>query len=98
MSPNLLLNGYDVDLLEKVALLEVSMTSLKGRATQFLSHIREGVELTQAAIAYAQQRQMESTDRSRRPAERFWVGDEVWFSLRHVKTDRPSRKLDWLQA
>ena len=22
----------------------------------------------------------------------------MWFSLRHVKTDRPSRKLDWLQA
>jgi hypothetical protein len=26
------------------------------------------------------------------------VGDEVWLSLRSIKTNRPSRKLDWVNA
>ena len=98
MSPNLLLNGYHADLLERVELPSISQNTPQGRAVHFLDHLKRGTELAQAAIAWAQQRQQESTDQSRRPAERFRPGDSVWFSLRNVKTNRPSRKLDWLQA
>lgn len=98
VSPNLLLNGYNVDLLQTITLPNESQHTPQGRAVHFLDHLRQGAELTQAAIAFVQQRQQESTNRARRPAERFQVGDRVWFSLRNVKTDRPSRKLDWLQA
>ena len=98
MSPNLLLNGYHADLLERVPLPSMSKNTPQGRAVHFLDHLKRGTELAQAAIAWTQQRQQEASDVSRRPAEKFRVGDKVWFSLRNVKTNRPSRKLDWLQA
>ena len=98
ISPNLLLHGYNLDLLQGAMLPEVSSTMPKGRAAQFVGHLKEGLELAQAAIAYAQQRAQESADRSRRPAEKYEVGDKVWFNLRHVKTNRPSKKFDWLRA
>ena len=37
-------------------------------------------------------------ERARQPAEQFCIGDKVWFCLKNVKTDRPSKKLDWLNA
>jgi hypothetical protein len=98
VSPNLLLNGYTAELLQKTELPDESRTTPKGRAVQFLDHLKRGSDLAQAAIAFTQQRQQDTTNRSRRPAERFEIGDKVWFSLRNVKTNRPSRKLDWLQA
>jgi len=97
VSPNLLLNGFAVDTLQKVHIEEGSRHSQKGAAVQFLHHLKEGAQLAQAAIAFTQQRQQESTNRARRPAERFRVGDKVWFSMRNVKTNRPKKKLDWLQ-
>jgi len=97
MSLNLLLNGYDLDLLGRIDLPETTKKSEKGSAVHFLDHLKRDVELTQAAIAWTQQRVKEASDLSRRPAERFKVGDKVWFSLRNVKTNRPSKKLDWLQ-
>jgi len=98
MSPNLLLNGFHADLLERIPVPSISQNTPQGRAVHFLDHLKQGTELAQAAIAWAQQRQQEATDQSRRPAEQFRKGDSVWFSLRNVKTNRPSRKLDWLQA
>lgn len=98
VSPNRLINGFDVDTIQMAFHPETSRLSPKGRAVAFLNHLKEGIELTQSAIAFAQQRQREGADRSRRPAERFKVGDKVWLSLRNIKTNRPSRKLDWLYA
>jgi transposase InsO family protein/predicted aspartyl protease len=98
MSPNLLLNGYTISAIQAPVGTTRSRTNPKGRAVLFAEHLRDGMMLTQAAIAYAQQRQQDATNRSRRPAEKFRVGDKVWFSMRNVKTVRASRKLDWLQA
>lgn len=97
-SPNRLLHGFDVELVQRVPTDEASRTSPKGRAALFLEHLREGQDIAQAAIAYTQQRQRESTETSRRPAELYRVGDKVWLTLRHIKTNRPSRKLDWVAA
>jgi hypothetical protein len=37
---------------------------------------------------------------SRLPArnKRFQIGDKVWLKLKNIKTDRSSKKLDWLNA
>jgi transposase InsO family protein len=98
VSPNLLLNGYTADLLQKIHVPQENTNTPKGGAAKYLEHLKQGAELAQAAIAFNQQRLQEATNRSRRPAERFQVGDKVWFSMRNVKTNRPSHKLDWLQV
>ncbi|MBD2359459.1 DDE-type integrase/transposase/recombinase [Tolypothrix sp. FACHB-123] len=95
LSPNKILNGFEVDMVQLKHVDEPSAWSEKGRAVQWITHLQEGIDLAQAAIAWAQQRTQETTDASRRPAEQFRVGDMVWLSMRHVKTDRSSKKLDW---
>lgn len=42
---------------------------------------------------HAQNCQKRQADKHRRPVD-FDVGDSVWLSLRHYRTDRPSKKLD----
>ena len=49
-------------------------------------------------MAAAHEQQEEHVNRSRQVAEQFRVGDKVWLRLKNVKTDRPSKKLDWLNA
>lgn len=98
VSPNFLLHGYDLSPIQQTEVPTAPSTTPAGQAMNFLRHLKEGMEWTQAAIAYAQQRQQEDANRSRRPAERFKVGDEVWLSLRNIKTNRPSKKLDWVNA
>jgi hypothetical protein len=98
VSANYLLHGYDMSPIQHAEMPAAPASTPQGRAANFLHHLKEGTEWTQAAIAYAQQRQQENANRSRRPAERFEVGDEVWLSLRSIKTNRPSRKLDWVNA
>lgn len=98
MSPNKALHGFDMAPIQEPPRVRESKTSAKGRAVAFINHLREGTDLAQAAIAFAQQRAQDSTNRQRRPAEKFRVGDSVWLSLRNVKTNRPSKKLDWVMA
>ena len=53
-----------------------------------LSHLHEELSLTQAI-------QSEQANRSRIPAPIFKEGDYVWLDTRNIRTERPSRKLDW---
>ncbi|KAI6622526.1 hypothetical protein MCOR07_011848 [Pyricularia oryzae] len=96
-SPNKLLLGFDIEAVPNAAPpSKAPASSPKARATRFLEHLREGSELAQAAIAYNQQRQEAGANESRRPAERFRVGDEVFLNLRNIRTNRPCRKLDYI--
>lgn len=97
VSPNRLLNGFEVRTIPGPLDMTASAASPKGRAALFLDHLREGVNLAQSAVAFVQQQQEASANRRRRPAEVFRVGDQVWLSLRNLKTNRPSKKLDWLR-
>lgn len=49
-------------------------------------------------MASAQERQEEYANRARQVAEQFEVGDKVWLCLRNIRSNRPSKKLDWLNA
>ena len=49
-------------------------------------------------MAAAQQVQEEVTNRHRQQSPSFQVGDKVWLSLRNIRTDRPTKKLDAKQA
>ncbi|KAM3548776.1 hypothetical protein ARSEF4850_009223 [Beauveria asiatica] len=98
MSPNFLLHGYNKDLVRLRSAPAAPPKSPTGRAIAFVEQIRQGVELAQAAIAFTQQRQKDSADKARRPAEVFRKGDRVWLSLRNIATSRPSKKLDWVRS
>ena len=60
-----------------------------------LTNARDWAE---AAITVAQQTQEQHANRHRQPAAQFKVGDKVWLNLKNVKTDRPSKTLDWRHA
>jgi hypothetical protein len=64
----------------------------------FVGKLKEATEVAQAAIAIAQERQEHYANQNRQPAERFRVGDKVWLRLKNIRTDRPSKNLDWLNA
>ena len=68
------------------------------RGEAFVAKLKEAVEVAQAAMATAQELQEEYANRARQVAEQFRVGDKVWLRLNNVKTDRPSKKLDWRNA
>jgi hypothetical protein len=46
-------------------------------------------------MTWAQATYSEQANKSRIPAPKLEVGDEVWLLRRHVKTTRPSTKLDY---
>jgi transposase InsO family protein len=50
----------------------------------------------QAAMAEAQEQQAEYANRKRSAADSFQPGDRVFLRLRHIRSERPSKKLDWL--
>jgi transposase InsO family protein len=101
ISPFFLTHGYDVDLLGLAGRREELRTtgnSPVARGEAFVAKLKEAVEVAQAAMATAQERQEESANRARQVAEQFRVGDKVWLRLGNVKTDRPAKKLDWRNA
>lgn len=101
ISPFFATHGYDVDL---VALtrgregLRVNGRSPIARGEAIVAKIKEAVQFAQAAMAAAQERQEHYANRNRQPAERFQRNDKVWLRMKNIKTDRPSKKLDWLNA
>lgn len=96
VSPNRLLNGFDISPVDKVEVSGAPSDSPKGRAVAFLEHLKAGQDMAQAAMAFVQQGQERSANKRRRPAPRFEIGDKVWLSLRNIKTERACKKLDWL--
>jgi hypothetical protein len=64
------------------------------KADNILNKLKMAREWAQAAMAMAQEKQEEATNRYRDQAVRYKVGDKVWLSLENLRTDRPSKKLD----
>ncbi|KAL2126283.1 hypothetical protein VTI74DRAFT_1265 [Chaetomium olivicolor] len=89
---------YLLDLTSGPEKLRTTGRSPVARGEAFVAKLKEATEVAQAAIATAQERQEEYANRDRQVAEQFRVGDKVWLRLRNVKTSRPSKKLDWLNA
>lgn len=55
---------------------------------------REALDYARASIHRAQERMAKVVNQHRRPVD-FDVGDYVWLDMRHLPTQRPSRKLDY---
>lgn len=99
LSPFFFTHGYHID---PIALdegsCETTLTRPEAAGQAFVDRLKEATDWAQSAIAMAQDRQQEQANRSRQPAPVYKVHDRVWLNLRNVRTQRPSKKLDWLHA
>lgn len=100
LSPFFLTHGYHMEPLQLGEQLEAVQdpASPVQIADSIVQKLQQATEWAQSAMAVAQQAQEESANRSRTEGPAFRVGDKVWLNLQNVRTNRPSKKLDWKHA
>jgi hypothetical protein len=102
VSPFFMTHGYDVDPIQIDEQLEErdenARLSPVARGEQVVKKLLNARNWAEAAMAAAQQAQEQYANRHRQPAMQFRAGDRVWLNLKNIKTDRPSKKLDWRHA
>jgi transposase InsO family protein len=64
-------------------------------ANNFADRMKKITELLQNEMIYAQALQEWHANKGRSPAYNYKVGDKVYLNGRNIKTQRPSKKLDW---
>jgi hypothetical protein len=98
ISPFFFGHGYDVDLIRVKETLRTEGNTPVARAESLVQKIKDATDWAQAAMAAAQEKQEHYANARRQPSDQFKPGDKVWLRLTNVKTDRPSKKLDWTCA
>ena len=95
VSPFFLSHGYHMDPLEVTDSLQTreGHTPIQ-QAESIVCKLQEATDWAQLAMAVAQQRQEDSTNKTRQEGPSYKVGDKVWLSLENIRTDHPSKKLD----
>ena len=63
---------------------------------QLVERWRNSAHMAKAAMAVAQEAQERHFNTRRLVGDKFRPGDRVWLKLKHVKTTRPIKKLDWI--
>ena len=63
---------------------------------QLIEHWRNSVDMAKAAMAVVQEAQERHSNTRCLVGDEFHPGDCVWLKLKHVKTTRPIKKLDWI--
>ena len=99
VSPFFLDHGYELDPLDIPEDLQAcrrgrQANNPKKQAEAIVLKLKSALDLANSSMALAQQQQEEAANRRRDPAVHYKIGDKVWLDLRHVKTDRQSKKLD----
>jgi hypothetical protein len=90
-------HGYHLDPIEEVH--PQAQASLPAqRAEEFMQKLHNMQELAEAAMAVAQDRMEEQTNRRRAAQPRYEVGDKVWLSLKNIRTPQLKKKLAWVAA
>ena len=100
VSPFFLVHGYHIEPLqleEEPQRLEIAQSPVQ-IADKIVRKLQDSREWAQTSMAIAQQEQEDATNRYRQQASQFKIGDKVWLSLKNVRTDRTSKKLDWKNA
>jgi hypothetical protein len=98
LSPFFASHGYHVDPIRVEEPLRQSGKTPRELGETFVARLKEATDWAQAAMATAQEQQERHANAARQPADQYRVGDKVWLRLKNVRTDRPSKKLDWLNA
>lgn len=102
VSPFFLSHGYDLTPFapreDQDTLSEEPTRSPIQKGEAIVRTIKEALDWARASMAYTQQDMERQSNRRRDPAPSYRVGDKVWLSLKNIRTDRPSKKLDWKNA
>jgi hypothetical protein len=96
VSPFLLSHGYPlrtVDLFTDIVAPVKARTPIQ-RGEFIVAKVKAITEWAQTEMAKAQQDQEHQANRHRNTAPAYKVGDKVYLSLRNIRTDAPSKKLD----
>ena len=64
-------------------------------ASRFIEKMKAIEDYLKDEMRWAQATYETFANRRREPAPAFQVGDEVFVDARHIKTTRPTKKLDW---
>ncbi len=64
-------------------------------AEDFGRHMQDLCDLLRTEMQAAQSKYEDNANAHRLPAPVYQVGDEVWLDAKNIRTQRPSRKLDW---
>jgi hypothetical protein len=96
VSPFMLSHGYPLrtvdPLIDAVASVKPKTPIQKGET--IVAKVKALTEWAQSEMAKTQQDQEQQANQSRNVAPAYQVGDKVYLSLRNVRTQRPSKKLD----
>lgn len=100
MSPFFATHGYDIEpiQIDNATELREHGKSPIAQGEAFAAKLKQASEMAQAIIASAQDDQERQANTKRQPHDAIKIGDKVWLKLKNIQTDRPSKKLDWLNA
>ena len=97
LSPFFMTHGYHQSIMDfTVSEEHASSLSPAEQRRQLVEHWRNSADMTKAAMAVAQKAQERHSNRQCLVGDEFRPGDRVWLKLKHVKTTRPIKKLDWI--
>jgi len=100
VSPFFLSHGYDAT---EIVLPEDLKTpnpqgTPQSRANAVVEKLTDARDFAESALAAAQQTQEHYANRAREAMPQLQVGDKVWLNLKNIRTERLSKKLDWIHA
>ena len=97
LSPFFMTHGYHQSIMDFTMLEEQgSSLSPAEQGRQLVERWRTSANMAKAAMAVAQETQERHSNTRRLVGDEFRPGDCVWLKLKHVKTTRPIKKLDWI--
>ena len=97
LSPFFMTHGYHQSIMDFIVPEEQdSSLSPTEQGCQLVERWRNSADMAKAAIAVAQEAQERHSNTRRLVGDEFRPGDRMSLKLKHVKTMRPIKKLDWI--
>ena len=97
LSPFFMTHGYHQSIMNfTVPEEQGSSLSPAEQGRQLVERWRNSVDMAKTAMAVAQESQERHSNTRHLVGDKFRPGDRVWLKLKHVKTTRPIKKLDWI--
>ena len=97
LSPFFMTHGYHQSIMDFIVPEEQgSSLSPTEQRRQLVERWQNNTDMAKATMAVAQEAQERHSNTRRLVGDEFRPGDCVWLKLKHVKTMRPIKKLDWI--